>query len=42
MTTIRFHDALRRAALALRDPRLPAGWDEFWYWAAILSLRGEQ
>lgn len=24
MTTIRFHDALRRAALALRDPRLPA------------------
>lgn len=24
MTTIRFHDALRRAALALRDPTLPA------------------
>jgi cellulose biosynthesis protein BcsQ len=24
MTTIRFHDALRRAALALRDPKLPA------------------
>lgn len=24
MTTIRFHDALRRAALALQDPRLPA------------------
>ena len=24
MTTIRFHDALRRAALALRDPILPA------------------
>ncbi len=24
MTTIRFHDALRLAALALRDPRLPA------------------
>ena len=24
MTTIRFHDALRRAALALQDPRVPA------------------
>lgn len=24
MTTIRFHDALRRAALALRDPKLPS------------------